>query len=1081
MPIEIKTTRFGKIIQNNTNSYTAPTPVLAWSVPKNFSNTNNILNITLEKATSTGRTGIRIQPVGTLPCQTSSIISLQHACYQGSAPSLLQWDVIQIANQNFSIYLDSPLPNATHLFYLREITTNGQIVNYSQQSITTPVDPTLGMAIGGISMGDNLIPNWTSELGIIPGIGSNGVYDTTQGGTQTPDGFNGTSWVRAINTSGAWNYNTQSFSSMTKIDLNKITDIPIDQSDNYMCAYAFKRLTGGDNNSTDALYIQFSWFDNLGNPITYTSGGQTYALHNGIGGSILTGNQWVQEGIGTTAFGPKQLAKNYNYTLSAIAAYVQLSIIVVGSAQWYVDNIAMKRVVVPNVATSSTPGTVIPGAGLQVGSDGTLSHTPATASSIGGIKVGSGLTIGTDGTLSTSGGGSSSSIWGSITGTLSNQTDLSTALSGKADLTGSTFNGPVSATNITSIGDFLSSNGNYRAYTQSSNTSARNWSLGQTQSFGQFDLRISNAIGGDPINYGTSIQTWTNSYSYFSGQVRSAYSSGFALVNGTNILGVFKYSGGTNIDRSSGTSFILSENGANQLTIATGGNISLSGNLTGNKATFSQGVTATNSSGDCFDADSAAGAYAFYDLSTSGTNRWRIGKDNVAESGSNAGSSIAIWGYSDAGAILGQWFTMRRSDGVFYFNGPNGFINNSQIITIGNASSNASVLLAAVAAGTAPQWVTSLPTLPNGKYPPAYWDAANSMYQGGYVCIISSKAMYQNQNNSWISVGSNSAIFGQVTAGEISANSIGAAALATNIAMTTTLKTTGFTYGTGTSAPSGFLVTGSPYTSTCLNNPNGTSRSLNNTIMEFGGNVNAFGYPATQLSWARLANGGGVQKFIYPGTYTWYCPDGIYSLTVTIQGAGGSGYGLSSGTINITGGGAGGYIKCKCSVTPRTAYTIVVGAGGASPGAGGGNGHAGGASTFNPDEGLITCGGGGGGTGQYFGAGGSVTWFGMSSVACPGFSAGNANQPGNVPMVSGGLVIGACGGACGAFNTGWMGGTQLWPSNYNACSGSGGNSCFGPGGTNTPPASTSYGAGGEGAPPGSVPGAGVGGLVMLEY
>jgi hypothetical protein len=54
----------------------------------------------------------------------------------------------------------------------------------------------------------------------------------------------------------------------------------------------------------------------------------------------------------------------------------------------------------------------------------------ATASTLGGIKIGSGLSIDGSGIVSVTGG--SSAIWGNITGTLSNQTDLWNALNGKA-------------------------------------------------------------------------------------------------------------------------------------------------------------------------------------------------------------------------------------------------------------------------------------------------------------------------------------------------------------------------------------------------------------------------------------------------------------------------------------------------------------------------------------------------------------------------------------------------------------------------------------------------------------------------
>ena len=51
----------------------------------------------------------------------------------------------------------------------------------------------------------------------------------------------------------------------------------------------------------------------------------------------------------------------------------------------------------------------------------------AGASTLGGVKVGSGLSVAGDGTLSATGG-----VWGSITGTLSSQSDLNAALAARA-------------------------------------------------------------------------------------------------------------------------------------------------------------------------------------------------------------------------------------------------------------------------------------------------------------------------------------------------------------------------------------------------------------------------------------------------------------------------------------------------------------------------------------------------------------------------------------------------------------------------------------------------------------------------
>ena len=56
----------------------------------------------------------------------------------------------------------------------------------------------------------------------------------------------------------------------------------------------------------------------------------------------------------------------------------------------------------------------------------------ASTSAVGCVKIGSGLSVTSDGTISVSGGTSSGSKWGEITGTLSDQKDLQTALNGKA-------------------------------------------------------------------------------------------------------------------------------------------------------------------------------------------------------------------------------------------------------------------------------------------------------------------------------------------------------------------------------------------------------------------------------------------------------------------------------------------------------------------------------------------------------------------------------------------------------------------------------------------------------------------------
>lgn len=109
------------------------------------------------------------------------------------------------------------------------------------------------------------------------------------------------------------------------------------------------------------------------------------------------------------------------------------------------------------------------------------------------------------------------------------------------------------------------------------------------------------------------------------------------------------------------------------------------------------------------------------------------------------------------------------------------------------------------------------------------------------------------------------------------------------------------------------------------------------------------------------------------GTYTWNCPTGIYSARVTCIGGGGGG-GAGAGGNAGAGGGAGGRATSIISVTPLTAYTVIVGAGGAA-GAAGGDGGAGTNSDFGGGTviGNGAAGGQGAGTGINGGAGGGGT------------------------------------------------------------------------------------------------------------
>jgi hypothetical protein len=83
-------------------------------------------------------------------------------------------------------------------------------------------------------------------------------------------------------------------------------------------------------------------------------------------------------------------------------------------------------------------------------------------------------------------------------------------------------------------------------------------------------------------------------------------------------------------------------------------------------------------------------------------------------------------------------------------------------------------------------------------------------------------------------------------------------------------------------------------------------------------------YPNSNISVTLndTSNTGSQAEFTTPGTYTWYAPTGVTSISAVAVGGGGSGGDYLGG-----GGGALAY-KTSATVIPGTAYTVVVGTGG---------------------------------------------------------------------------------------------------------------------------------------------------------
>lgn len=241
----------------------------------------------------------------------------------------------------------------------------------------------------------------------------------------------------------------------------------------------------------------------------------------------------------------------------------------------------------------------------------------------------------------------------------------------------------------------------------------------------------------------------------------------------------------------------------------------------------------------------------------------------------------------------------------------------------------------------------------------------------------------------------------------------------------------------------------------------------------------------------------GQTAYTSPGTYSWVCPADVYYVNVVAVGGGGGGLGTTVGGHGGGGGGLG-WIN-NYAVTPGTAYTVVVGAGGlygSSPTAGGnsyfvststvcgfgggaassiipGPGGAGGAcfpSTQGGQGGsgasTSNVGVGGGGAGGYSGnggAGGGTATAGSSGTGGAGGGGGGSNVANGRGGAGGGVGILGQGtsGAGGATGTAANGGGGGSGGASGTASGFGG--AYGGGGAGADTTSYAAGSGGSGA------------------
>lgn len=91
---------------------------------------------------------------------------------------------------------------------------------------------------------------------------------------------------------------------------------------------------------------------------------------------------------------------------------------------------------------------------------------------------------------------------------------------------------------------------------------------------------------------------------------------------------------------------------------------SAGGTITGNVVISPGNLTISQTTSSALTVISAnAGQLRLVGFQTAGSNRWYLGADNVAESGSNVGSDFGIFRYADNGAFLGNPVVINRANG----------------------------------------------------------------------------------------------------------------------------------------------------------------------------------------------------------------------------------------------------------------------------------------------------------------------------------------------------------------------------------------------------------------------------------
>lgn len=274
-----------------------------------------------------------------------------------------------------------------------------------------------------------------------------------------------------------------------------------------------------------------------------------------------------------------------------------------------------------------------------------------------------------------------STVWGTVTGTLSDQTDLQSALDLKAPLASPTFTGTVSLSTLTA--DTI--NGRDPDDLVLGPASATDNALVRFDGTGGKTAQNSGITVDDSNNITSNV---TISKTNAALTVTAASGSPYFIANstsGNDAALIFRTSAsnrwlvsrtatvesGSNV----GSDFAIAsytDAGAllrTDLTITRStGAVTLTGDLTLSKSDAKLTVDSTANDGYA-NIQALANKYAGVIVRTGSSPRWGIVKSNYGEPGSNVGSDLLITGYSDAGSSLGNWLTIERANGKVTLNG----------------------------------------------------------------------------------------------------------------------------------------------------------------------------------------------------------------------------------------------------------------------------------------------------------------------------------------------------------------------------------------------------------------------------